>query len=109
MDADMVEAYIAVGLGAALVAFAVVAAALLYLQKIPETTVTIETGLGQLRLGNMPDPRAVAVAAVRALALIVLGLTGGKLLEIGLKEKREVKRDRELQRYYQQYYYYQQY
>jgi hypothetical protein len=57
----------------------------------------------------MPDPRAVAVAAVRALALIVLGLTGGKLLEIGLKERREVKRDRELQRYYQQYYYYQQY
>ncbi|MGC8582673.1 MAG: hypothetical protein ACP5I3_02495 [Thermoproteus sp.] len=109
MDADMVEAYAAIGVGAALVAFAVAAAALLYLQKIPETTITVQTGLGQLNLGNMPDPRAVAAAAIRALALIAIGLTGGKLLEIGLKERREARRERELQRYYQQYYYYQQY
>lgn len=107
---EAVEAYIAIGLGAALVAFVVVAGALLYLEKIPTTTLTIQTKLGPLQLGDMPDPSAVAAAAVRALALLALGLTGGKLLEVGLKERREARRDAEARRYYQQYYevYYQQ-
>lgn len=101
---EAVEAYIAIGLGAALVAFVIVAGALLYLEKIPTTTLTIQTKLGPLQLGDMPDPSAVAAAAVRALALLALGLTGGKLLEVGLKERREARRDAEARRYYQQYY-----
>ncbi|MEL9990322.1 MAG: hypothetical protein QXP98_01785 [Thermoproteus sp.] len=110
MDSEVVEAYTALGLGAALVAFVVIAGALLYISKIPTTTLTIDTKLGPLQIGDMPDPYAVAVAAVRALVLLALGLTGGKLLEVGLKELREVKRERAVQAYYQQYYdvYYQQ-
>ncbi len=103
--AAMLEAYIAIGLGAALVAFVVVAGALLYVAKIPTVTLTIQTKLGPLQIGDVPDPSAVAAAAVRALALLALGLTGGKLLEVGLKERREAKREAEAASYYQQYVY----
>lgn len=110
MDSSL-EAYITIGMGAALLAFAVAAATLLYISGIPTTTLTVQTKLGPLQIQDVPDPSAVAAAAIKALALLVLGVVGGKLLEIGLRERREAKRYAERQSWqqYQDLYYQQQY
>lgn len=106
MRTGELESYIALGLGAALVVFVVLAGALMFMQSIPRSDIVITTNFGPMKLSNMPDPYAVATAAVRSLILLALGLTGAKLLEVGIDQRRKLKMEAQLEQYYQ---YYQQY
>ncbi|MBP1449045.1 MAG: hypothetical protein JZD41_03375 [Thermoproteus sp.] len=109
MDSEAVEAYAVLAAAVALLAFVVAEALAIFSAQIPKTTITVSTRLGPLQIGDMPDPYAVAASAVRALILLALGLTGAKLLEIGLTLRRRMRQEKALQQYYQQYYQYQQY
>jgi hypothetical protein len=93
--------------GAALVAFAVANALLLYASDVPRAPLNITSPLGQLRVQNAPDPYYLGVGILRGVLLLAIGVTGGKLIDSGLAELRERRRERAVSQYYEQYAYYQ--
>jgi hypothetical protein len=100
--------------GLALVAFAVVNAAVLYFAGVPRATLNITAPiLGQTmtaKISGVPDPYVLGVNVVRAVLLLAIGLIGAKLIDTGLAELRERRREEALRRYYEEYgYQYQQY
>ncbi len=106
-----ITAVIFLAAGAALVVFAVVNALLLYTAGVPKTALNVTAPiLGQLKIQGVPDPYYLGIGVVRGVMLLVIGLIGAKLMEIGLAEWRERRREEALRRYYEQYgYQYQQY
>ncbi|MFB6490497.1 MAG: hypothetical protein TU35_004465 [Thermoproteus sp. AZ2] len=104
----MNEAYVILAVAIAILGFVVGEAAQMFAAKIPMVNITISTKLGPLELANMPDPYAVASDAVKALILLALGLTGAKLLEIGVESLRRARQEKAWLEYYQQQYYQQQ-
>jgi hypothetical protein len=109
-----ITAVIFLAAGAALVVFAVVNALLLYTAGVPKIALNMTAPiLGQqitLKIQGVPDPYYLGIGVVRGVMLLVIGLIGAKLMEIGLAEWRERRRDEALRRYYEQYeYQYQQY
>ena len=100
-----------VAVGAFLVAFAVVNLFLIYTAGVQKTNLNVSAPLvGTARIAGVPDPYTVGIYAVRGVLLLAIGLIGAKLLEIGLVERREKKKERQWQQYYEQYgYQYQQY
>ena len=99
-----ITAVIFLAAGAVLVAFAVVNALLLYTAGVPKTTLNVTVPvLGQLKIQDVPDPYYVGVGVVRGVLLLALGLTGGKLIDVGLAEWRERRREEAVRRYYEQY------
>jgi hypothetical protein len=108
-----VVALILLVIGAVFVAFAVVNALLLYYAGVPKTALNVTAPLvGQLKIQGVPDPYYVGVGVLRGVLLLALGLIGGKLIEVGLAEWRERRREEALRNYYEQYQYgyqYQQY
>jgi hypothetical protein len=103
-----VVALILLVIGAVFVAFAVVNALLLYYAGVPRTALLV----GPLKIQDVPDPYYVGVGVLRGVLLLALGLIGGKLIEVGLAEWRERRREEALRNYYEQYrygYQYQQY
>ena len=121
-----ITAVIFLAAGAVLVVFAVVNALLLYTAEVPKTTLNVTApALGQLKIQGIitlnltapvlkiqgvPDPYYLGIGVVRGVVLLVIGLIGAKLMEIGLAEWRERRREEAVRRYYEQYgYQYQQY
>jgi hypothetical protein len=108
-----IAALVLLAVGAVLVAFAVVNALLLYYAGVPKTALNVTAPLvGQLKIQGVPDPYYVGVGVLRGVLLLALGLIGGKLIEVGLAEWRERRREEALRNYYEQYrygYQYQQY
>ena len=106
-----ITAVIFLAAGAALVVFAVVNALLLYTAGVPKIALNMTAPiLGQLKIQGVPDPYYLGIGVVRGVMLLVIGLIGAKLMEIGLAEWRERRREEALRRYYEQYgYQYQQY
>ncbi|ABL89039.1 conserved hypothetical protein [Pyrobaculum islandicum DSM 4184] len=104
-------AFVFIGVGVALVAFAIANAFLLYFTSVPKTTLNVTAPLiGQVKISGMPDPYQVGVGVLRGVLLLAIGLIGGKLIDTGLTELREKRREEALRRYYEQYgYQYQQY
>jgi len=102
-----------VAAGAALVAFAVVNALLLYFAGAPKVSLNITAPLlGQTitaKISGVPDPYAVGTAVARGVILLAIGLIGAKLLEVGLGELRRQREEETRRQYYEQYYQYQQY
>ena len=100
--------------GIALVIFAVVNALLLYTAGVPKTTldVTLPVLVQQVtaKISGVPDPYTLGVNAVRGILLLAIGLIGGKLIDTGLAEYRERRKEEAWRRYYEEYgYQYQQY
>jgi hypothetical protein len=116
--------------GGVLLIFAVVNALFLYFAEVPKTSLEAAVPLPDrinipvagfnlsitlpsqptLRIQNVPDPYYIGVNVLRAVLLLAIGLIGAKLVEIGLSEWREQKREETLRAYYEQYgYQYQQY
>lgn len=116
--------------GGVLLIFAVVNALFLYFAEVPKTSLEAAVSLpdrinipvagfnlsitlpsqSTLRIQNVPDPYYIGVNVLRAVLLLAIGLIGAKLVEIGLSEWREQKREEALRAYYEQYgYQYQQY
>ncbi|RFA95263.1 hypothetical protein [Pyrobaculum aerophilum] len=100
--------------GIALVIFAVVNALLLYTAGVPKTTLNVTLPvLGQqvtAKISGVPDPYTLGVNAVRGILLLAIGLIGGKLIDTGLAEYRERRKEEAWRRYYEEYgYQYQQY
>jgi len=109
-----ITAVIFLAAGATLVVFAVVNALLLYTAGVPKIVLNMTAPiLGQqvtLKIQGVPDPYYLGIGVVRGVMLLVIGLIGAKLMEIGLAEWRERRREEALRRYYEQYgYQYQQY
>ena len=103
-----IAALVLLAVGAVFVAFAVVNALLLYYAEVPKTALNV----GPLKIQGVPDPYYVGVGVLRGVLLLALGLIGGKLIEVGLAEWRERRREETLRNYYEQYQYgyqYQQY
>lgn len=103
-----VTALVLLAVGSIFVAFAVVNALLLYYAGVPKTTLLV----GPFKIQDVPDPYYVGVGVLRGVLLLALGLIGGKLIEVGLAEWRERRREETLRNYYEQYpygYQYQQY
>ncbi|ACB40128.1 hypothetical protein [Pyrobaculum neutrophilum] len=100
-----------IGAGAALVAFALANALYLYFSAVPKTALNVTAPLiGQVKISGVPDPYHVGVGVLRGVLLLAIGLIGGKLIDTGLAELRERRREEALRRYYEQYgYQYQQY
>ena len=103
-----VVALILLVIGAVFVAFAVVNALLLYYAGVPKTTLLV----GPFKIQGVPDPYYVGVGVLRGVLLLAIGLIGGKLIEVGLAEWRERRREEALRNYCEQHQYgyqYQQY
>ncbi|AFA38777.1 hypothetical protein Pogu_0750 [Pyrobaculum oguniense TE7] len=98
--------WVLLGAGAALLAFAVVNAFLLYTAEVPKTTLRASLPLvGSANITGVPDPYVLGVNAVRGIILLAIGLIGAKLLEIGLKELRENQRESAWRQYHESYQY----
>lgn len=99
--------YIFLGAGAALIAFAVAHVMLLYFTDIPKSSITaVLPILGQqteVEIKDVPDPYYVGAVFVKAMLLLTIGILGGKLLDIGITQWREERREKAWQSYvYQQ-------
>ncbi|MFN3804194.1 MAG: hypothetical protein ACK4SY_03975 [Pyrobaculum sp.] len=103
-----VMAYVLLGAGVALIAFAVAHAMLLYFAEIPKSSITaVLPILGQqteVKIKDVPDPYYVGTVLVRAMLLLTIGVIGGKLLDTGITQWRESRREKMWQHYnaYQQ-------
>lgn len=101
-----ITAWVLIGAGAALLVFAVVNAFLLYTAEVPKTSLRASLPLvGSANITGVPDPYVLGVNAVRGVILLAIGLIGAKLLEIGLRELRESKKEAALRQYYESYQY----